>query len=129
MSSARFREINATPLVDVMLVLLAVCMITAPLLPASLAVELPRVAGTSGGATDREVEMVIDREGRIHVDGRDASDDPRAAVAAQLHAGSERVVVRADTDVRYGVVARAVAAARDAGASAIDLLVDPNDAP
>jgi biopolymer transport protein TolR len=120
-----FNDINVTPLVDVMLVLLVVFMITAPLLTASLPVELPSVEGTPTDARDKEVVITVQVDGTIFVDKEDATADVATAVRTAIKNGAVVAVVRADAHAEYEAVAKAVAGVRDGGAPRVELLVDP----
>ena len=120
-----FNDINVTPLVDVMLVLLVVFMITAPLLTASLPVELPSVDGTPADTREKEVEITVTIDGNIHVDREDATANVAEAVRTAVENGAVVAVVRADANARYEAVAKAIAGVRDGGAPRVELLVDP----
>jgi biopolymer transport protein TolR len=124
-----FNDINVTPLVDVMLVLLVVFMITAPLLTASLPVDLPSVEGTPTDARDKEVVVTVQADGTIYVDKEEATNDVALAVRTAVENGAAVAVVRADGSAAYEAVARAVAGVRDAGAPRVELLVDPQTQP
>jgi biopolymer transport protein TolR len=123
-----FREINVTPLVDVMLVLLIVFMVTAPLLTSGLHIDLPEVQATNTPVKDAKLVLSITKEERILFGEDDVTknveqvlnDNPRVQKEHELY-------IRADKDARYGVVARAVAAARSAGVTSLNLLVEPED--
>ncbi|MFI5302900.1 MAG: ExbD/TolR family protein [Polyangiales bacterium] len=124
-----FREINVTPLVDVMLVLLMVFLVTAPLLTASVEVKLPKVAGVPAAVRDPKLVLAVTSQGRVMLDTRDVSDDVYGALLADARVQRERTVyVRADRDARYADVARALASAKQAGVTALDLLVEPQGA-
>lgn len=119
-------DINVTPLVDVMLVLLVVFMVTAPLLAAGLRVELPRVEAATTPMKDTKLVVTVTKDEKILF----GEDDVTATVEGAL-ASNERVqkehelYIRADKSARYGVVARVVAAARAAGVEGLSLLVEP----
>ena len=81
---APMAEINVTPLVDVMLVLLIIFMVTAPLLTAGVPVDLPDSRAKALPQEDKPIEVSIDREGRVFVD-KDAVD------TSQLRARLERI--------------------------------------
>jgi biopolymer transport protein ExbD len=108
-----------------MLVLLVVFMITAPLLTASLPVELPAADGTPVAAVDRSVSVTITADGHTFVDGVDVGSDLDSAIATARASGVMTAVVRADRATAYDAVARAVAAVRDAGIGRVELVVDP----
>ncbi|HEX8238159.1 MAG TPA: protein TolR [Allosphingosinicella sp.] len=102
-------EINVTPMVDVMLVLLIIFMVTAPLLVAGVPVDLP---DSKAGALDQErkpVQISLEADGAIHVDEQaiDPADlAPRLAAiaAASREAGGPRIFLRADRALDYGRV-------------------------
>ena len=123
-----FREINVTPLVDVMLVLLIVFMVTAPLLTSGLHIDLPEVQASNTPVKDAKLVVSITKDERILF----GEDDVTARVEAVLLENprvqkEHELYIRADKDARYGVVARAVAAARSAGVTSLNLLVDPEE--
>ena len=128
---AGFAEINVTPLVDVMLVLLIVFMVTAPLLATTLRVELPRVDAAATGLRDTKLVVTVTRDERIMLgDDRDVTEDLEDVLRTDVRIQTEReLYVRADQDARYKVVARVVAAARAAGVTGINLLVEPEKEP
>ncbi|MBV9948579.1 MAG: biopolymer transporter ExbD [Myxococcales bacterium] len=123
-----FREINVTPLVDVMLVLLIVFMVTAPLLTSGLHIDLPEVQASNTPVKDAKLVLSITKEERILFGEDDVTpnvervlqDNPRVQKEHELY-------IRADRDARYGTVARAVAAARSAGVTSLNLLVEPEE--
>jgi biopolymer transport protein TolR len=121
-----FTDINVTPLVDVMLVLLVVFMVTAPLLTAGLKVELPNVEAHDTAVKDTKLVVTVTKEERILFGDDDVTasiesvlvDNPRVQKEKELY-------IRADKNARYGAVARVVAAARAAGVEGLNLLVEP----
>jgi biopolymer transport protein TolR len=123
-----FRDINVTPLVDVMLVLLIVFMATAPLLATGLHVELPEVQAANTPIKDAKLVLSISRDERILFDGRDVTDDLERTLETNPRLQAEHeLYILADKGAHYGVVARAVAAARAAGVRSLNLLVDPEE--
>ncbi len=102
-------EINVTPMVDVMLVLLIIFMVTAPLLVAGVPVDLP---DSKAGALDQEVKPVqvsLDRDGLIFVDNEPVAADALGARLASIRAssrekGGPRLFLRADRALDYGRV-------------------------
>ncbi len=118
-------EINVTPLVDVVLVLLIVFMVVAPFLARGLAVTLP----TAASAESRDAHAVVvtvDSEGAIHVGAEPvtmAEAAPRVRDAlGRLH--SDEVVVRGDTRARYGDVMSVFEALHAAGLSGVSLAAE-----
>jgi biopolymer transport protein TolR len=123
-----FRDINVTPLVDVMLVLLVVFMVTAPLLTTGLKIDLPNVKADSTPVEDGRLIVTITAEGRVMFDDKDVTG--RAYEEFQVNAKVQSVrelYIRADKSALYGVVAEVVAAARRAGVDSLNLLVQPDD--
>ena len=111
-------EINVTPLIDVMLVLLVVFLVTAPLLTQSVPVNLPRTAATVPNTDVKAVHVNVDGEGKVSLDERAVQD------AAQLETEIRHELQRnsaasfqlnADQRVPYGAVAKVMAAAQRAG--------------
>jgi biopolymer transport protein TolR len=127
-SGGSLREINVTPLVDVMLVLLIVFMVTAPLLTSGLQIELPEVQATNTPIKDAKLVVSITKEEHILFGEDDVTKDIEQVLLQNARVQKEHeLYIRADKDARYGVVARAVAAARSAGVTSLNLLVEPED--
>ncbi|MCA9653383.1 MAG: biopolymer transporter ExbD [Myxococcales bacterium] len=125
-SRGGFREINVTPLVDVLLVLLVVFMVTAPLLATGLRVELPTVDADVSPLKDSRLVITITAEGRIELGDQDVTEDVEGVLLRDERVRTRReLYIRADERVPYGVVARVVAAARVAGVEGLNLLVQP----
>jgi biopolymer transport protein TolR len=127
-SGGSLREINVTPLVDVMLVLLIVFMVTAPMLTTGLHIELPEVQATNTPVKDAKLVVSITKDEHILFGEDDVTADIEKALLTNPRVQKEHeLYIRADKDARYGVVARAVAAARVAGVTSLNLLVDPEE--
>lgn len=125
-----FREINVTPMVDVMLVLLIVFMVTAPLLTSGLHIELPEVQATNTPVKDAKLVVSITKDEHILFGEDDVTKDVENVLLTNARVQREHeLYIRADKDARYGVVARAVAAARAAGVTSLNLLVEPETTP
>ena len=123
---AGFRDINVTPLVDVMLVLLIVFMVTAPLLVTGLHIDLPDVAATNTPIKDAKLVVSITSDEKIMFGETDVTANVEQVLLSNPRVQSEHeVYIQADKNARYGVVARAVAASRAAGVTSLNLLVDP----
>jgi biopolymer transport protein TolR len=122
------REINVTPMVDVMLVLLIVFMVTAPLLTSGLHIDLPEVQATNTPVKDSKLVLSITKDEHILFGEDDVTSNVEQVLETNPRVQKEHeLYIRADKDARYGVVARAVAAARSAGVTSLNLLVDPED--
>ena len=121
-----FSDINVTPLVDVMLVLLVVFMVTAPLLTASLRVELPNVEAHDTAVKDTKLVVTVTKEEHILFGEDDVTRDLEHVLASNPRVQKEKeIYIRADKNAHYGAVARVVAAARAAGVEGLNLLVEP----
>jgi biopolymer transport protein TolR len=121
-----FSDINVTPLVDVMLVLLVVFMVTAPLITAGLRVELPNVAAQEAPTKDTKLVVTITKEEKILFGEDEATASIEDVLLSNARVQKEKeLYIRADKEARYGAVARVVAAARAAGVEGLNLLVQP----
>lgn len=121
-----FRDINITPLVDVMLVLLVVFMVTAPLLTTGLRIKLPEVKAANTPVKDARLLVTVTKDERVLFGDKDVTDDVAGAFRRNARVQKEReLYIRADREARYGVVARVVAAARNSGVDSLNLLVKP----
>lgn len=121
-----FRDINVTPLVDVMLVLLVVFMVTAPLLTTGLKIELPNVQAANTPVKDEKLLVSVTAEGRVLFGEDDVTGRVYDTFTENARVQSEReLYIRADKNARYGAVAEVVAAARRSGVTSLNLLVDP----
>lgn len=117
-------EINITPLVDVMLVLLVVFIVTAPLLTNAVHVNLPKTAVTAPPEQKKAVSVSINAEGKTFVDDRET---PLADLETELKARKANdpdlaLHLRADDAAQYGVVAKAMASIERAGITHLSVL-------
>lgn len=121
-----FRDINVTPLVDVMLVLLVVFMVTAPLLTTGLRIDLPDVKAANTPVKDARLLVTVTKEERVLFGEEDVTDRVDSAFRENTRVQKEReLYIRADKAARYGIVATVVAAARASGVESLNLLVEP----
>ena len=119
-------EINVTPLVDVMLVLLIVFIVTAPLLTTGLRIDLPEVKAAQTPVKDARLLVTVTKEERILFGEEDVTSRIDQALKENARVQKEReLFIRADKNARYGVVATVVAAARNSGVESLNLLVEP----
>ncbi len=117
-NSGPIADINVTPLVDVMLVLLIVFMVAAPLMTAGVPVDLPKTQAKQLNDQQPPIVVSVDADGSFFVDKREASGTE--GLLAVLQESSEnnkdrRVHVRADKAVAYGKVAEAMGVINAAG--------------
>ena len=125
-----FTDINVTPLVDVMLVLLVVFMVTAPLLTSGLKVELPNVEAHDTTVKDTKLVVTVTNEEQILFGEDDVTATIETVLIENPRVQKEKeLYIRADKNARYGAVARVVAAARAAGVEGLNLLVEPEVEP
>ncbi len=120
-------EINVTPFVDVMLVLLVIFMITAPLIQQGIDVELPKTQTEGLKSSGEPLVVSVKRDGQIFVQ---TSEVPMQELEEKLDSiftarGDREVFLRADEKVDYGTVAKALAILRRAGASRIGMVTEP----
>jgi len=125
-----FRDINVTPLVDVMLVLLVVFMVTAPLLTTGLKIDLPNVQAPNTPVPDGRLLVTVTAAGRVMFEDQDVTDKVFDTFNASARVQQQReLYIRADENARYGTVAEVVAAARRSGVDSLNLLVQPEEGP
>lgn len=120
-------EINITPLVDVMLVLLVAFIITAPALSNAVKINLPKTAATAPLTDVRPVTVSVDGEAKIFVDKQETSiegleSDLKARVAASPEVP---INFQADESVPYRSVAKAIAVIQRAGVTKLSVLTTP----
>ncbi len=121
-------EINVTPFVDVMLVLLVVFMVAAPLLTAGVKVDLPRSAAAAVDQEDqRPVEVSINKEGQIFIGETQVSYQRLLTVLSGVtnNDPEKRIFIRGDTTLAYGQVMNVIAALNKAGYRKVALITDP----
>jgi biopolymer transport protein TolR len=121
-----FRDINITPLVDVMLVLVIVFMVTAPLLTTGLRINLPEVRAAQTPVKDARLLVTVTKDEKVLFGEEDVTSHIDQALKDSPRVQKEReLYIRADKDARYGIVATVVAAARNSGVESLNLLVQP----
>jgi biopolymer transport protein TolR len=119
-------EINVTPLVDVMLVLLIVFMVAAPLMTVGVPIDLPQTQAKEMNTEAKPITVSVDPEGQIFI-GEDETPVPDTDLAAQVAAlvvnGTEdRIYVRGDTTANYGAVMKVMGILSAAGYAKIGLI-------
>ena len=127
----RLSEINVTPFVDVMLVLLIIFMITAPLLTVSVPVELPQTDAKQSASETEPLSVTIQADGSVYL--QDTKVDV-ANLVPQLRAISRegydrQIYIRGDAHAQYGVMADVLARISTAGFRKLQLVTDTNDHP
>jgi biopolymer transport protein TolR len=119
-------EINMTPLVDVMLVLVVIFIITAPLLASSIKLDLPKTEAAQAGEAPKFVTVVVDKSGQAFLNDKPLA---LAELAAQLTETANvnpetEVQLRADTAVPYGRIVEVMGTAQKAGLNRIGFVAD-----
>ncbi|TAG32339.1 MAG: biopolymer transporter ExbD [Polaromonas sp.] len=129
-ASQPMSEINITPLVDVMLVLLVIFILTAPLLASSIKLDLPKTEAAKPGTTPAFVTLVIDQAGQVFLNDQPITPEALRASLAQTaaFAPDTEVQLRADKAVPYGQVVEAMGAAQQAGLNRIGFVAETSAA-
>ena len=120
-------EINMTPLIDVMLVLLVIFMITAPLMASSLKLDLPKSDAAQPGEAPRFIAVALDPQGQLYFGDERldvATFTARVTEAARANPQAE-VQLRADRSVPYGRVAELIGIVQKAGLNRIGFVAEP----
>jgi len=121
-------DVNVTPLVDVMLVLLIVFMITAPLLAVGVPVDLPKTKAPPISTTVEPLTVTIKSNGHIYLENSETKYEelmPRLKAIGDTKGYDERIYVRGDKKVDYGTVLRVMGAIKAAGFNKIAMVGDP----
>jgi biopolymer transport protein TolR len=119
-------EINMTPFIDVMLVLLVIFMVTAPLMTAGVPLDLPKAAAAPLNVDAKPVTLSIKADGKVFL-GESALDDGQivpAVTAAAKQGFDERIFLRGDRKVDYGRVAQVMAVVTGAGFKRVALVTE-----
>lgn len=119
-------EINVTPLVDVMLVLLVIFILTAPLLTSAIRLDLPQTPAARPSESAHKLSLVVDKAGDVYLDGVLQTTEGllgRLRAVAQVHPDSE-VQLRADAQVPYGRMVEVIGLAQQAGLSRVGFVAD-----
>lgn len=126
-NSAPMADINMTPLIDVMLVLLVIFIITAPLLTHAIRLDLPKVAAAPARPTPETITLSIDAAGKIYWNARPVSADQMRAQFAEAGRRAEQpeIQLRAARATRYEVIAQVMGAAQEAGLERIGFVTEP----
>lgn len=115
-------EINVTPFVDVMLVLLIIFMVTAPLMQQGIDINLPQAKGKEMAPSERIV-ITIKKDGKIYIDKTAATlESLRLQLAKNLN---NEVYLKADRDVPYGLVAEVMGELREIGIEKLGMVTEP----
>ena len=119
-------EINVTPMVDVMLVLLVIFILTAPLMASSIKLDLPKTDAAKASEAPKLVTLVVDKAGQIFLNDQPIALDVLKSTLSQTAVKNPdtEVQLRADAAVPYGKVVEVMGAAQIAGLNRIGFVAD-----
>ena len=122
-------EINMTPLVDVMLVLVIIFIITVPVMKHAVNIDLPRATNQPEDTKPQTVRLSVASDGSYYWNENKVTDEAMAAMLKEEGAKDPQpeLHIRGDKDVRYERVAQAMAAAQQAGVRKIGFVTDPKN--
>ena len=122
-------EINVTPFVDVMLVLLIIFMVTAPMMMQGLDVDLPQVSAKPLDTKEEHLIITIDKSNQIFINDFQTNLDSLQVKLLKILEGrtDPEVFIKADKDIVYGTVVQVMAAIRGAGVEKVGMVTDPTD--
>ena len=120
-------EINVTPLVDVMLVLLIIFMVTAPMMMQGVNVALPQTTSKPLTAEKDHLTVTIDRSQQVFINDYKVSLEALQAKMEKILEGrpDQKVYLRADSSVPYGVVVRVISQIKNAGVEKLGMVTEP----
>ncbi|MGA9915724.1 MAG: biopolymer transporter ExbD [Paraburkholderia sp.] len=126
-TAAPMAEINMTPLIDVMLVLLVIFIITAPLFTHAIRLDLPKVASAPARQTPQTISLSIDAAGKLYWNGKVITLQQMRGqfVEAGKQADQPEIQLSAERSTRYEVIAQVMGAAQKAGLERIGFVTDP----
>lgn len=120
-------DINVTPLVDVMLVLLIIFMVTAPMMMQGVNVSLPKTTSKPLPAEKDHLIITIDRSQQIYINDYKVALEALREKLQKIYEGrpDEKVYLRADKSVPYGVVVRVMSEVKNAGVEKLGMVTEP----
>jgi biopolymer transport protein TolR len=120
-------QINVTPLVDVMLVLLVIFMVTAPIIQQGVQVNLPQTKASAIAGNEEPLIVTVAKDGKIYLNDNVVSlpDLGTKLTAIRKLQSDKQVYLRADQDVRYGTVMKTIAEIKQAGIEKLGMVSRP----
>jgi len=120
-------QINVTPLVDVMLVLLIIFMVTAPMMMQGVDVALPQSTSSPLPADSEHLVISIDKKQDVYINDFKVHVEALQGKLLQIHANrpDQQVLLRADREVPYGLVVRVMSEIKDAGVDKLGVITEP----
>lgn len=123
-SRAVMSEINITPMVDVMLVLLIIFMVAAPMMTAGVPVDLPKSAANDMPSQTQPITVAVTPDGAIFVDEDQVDEANLVSTLSSKATSEDRIFLRGDTTANYGTVMRVMGMLSAAGFSKIGLVTE-----
>lgn len=120
-------NINVTPLVDVMLVLLVIFMVTAPILQQGVTINLPKIKAAALTGEEQQLVVAVNRNGQVYLNDTPtniAELGPKLQAILKLRP-DRQVYLRADQSVRYGEVMQVIATVKGAGVERLGMVTEP----
>ena len=120
-------QINVTPLVDVMLVLLVIFMVTAPIIQQGVQVNLPQTKASAIAGSEEPLIVTVAKDGKIYLNDNviGLADLGTKLTAIRKLQADKQVYLRADQDVRYGTVMKTIAEIKQAGSEKLGMVSRP----
>ena len=120
-------QINVTPLVDVMLVLLVIFMVTAPIIQQGVQVNLPQTKASAIAGSEEPLIVTVAKDGKIYLNDNviGLADLGTKLTAIRKLQADKQVYLRADQDVRYGTVMKTIAEIKQAGIEKLGMVSRP----
>jgi biopolymer transport protein TolR len=119
-------DINMTPLIDVMLVLVVIFIITAPLLTSAIKLDLPKTDAAKASEVPQSITVVVDATGQVYLKDRPVTNDglTQQFEAAWKANPNTEVLLRADQSVAYGRIVEVMGAAQKVGLNRLGFVAD-----
>lgn len=133
-NSRAVSDINVTPLVDVMLVLLIIFMVTAPLITQGVDVDLPKTKAQPLEGTEKKLVLTLTKDKKVFIGTNKDNPIPYAQLEEKLKANAKlqadkEIYLHADRKLEYGFVVDVMAIVKRAGAEKMGMVTDPLDTP